>query len=55
MPLGEFLDNVDAPERSLTVRNRTEPEWLRVMLEELFDVQDVSVVEDTNASVRANL
>lgn len=45
MPLDQFLDRMEQPERSIAVLNRTEPEPLQVMIEKLFDEQAVSVLE----------
>ncbi|SDJ39900.1 hypothetical protein SAMN05216226_10322 [Halovenus aranensis] len=48
MPLEQFLDGSDAPERSIAVLNRTEPEPFQTMIENLFADQTVSVSEDVS-------
>lgn len=48
MALDAFLDGVEAPDRTIAVLNRTEPEPLQTMLEDLFDGQEVSVSEGLN-------
>ncbi len=45
MPIDQFLDIVDASERSVAVLNRTEPEPFQIMIEKLFSNQDVGVSE----------
>jgi hypothetical protein len=45
MPLDRFLDAVDGPQRRLVVANRTEPEPLQRMLDDLFAEQGVTVEE----------
>lgn len=46
MPLEQFLNGFEAPERSIAVLNRTEPEPFQIMIEKLFADQNVSVSED---------
>lgn len=46
MPLEQFLDVPDAPERSLVMVNRTEPEPFQRMLEKLFAEQRIEVGEE---------
>lgn len=48
MPLEQFLNDIDSPGRSLAVLNRTEPEPFQIMLENLFDGQDITVSEGDN-------
>lgn len=45
MALDTFLERVESPERSLAVLNRTEPDPIQRLLENLFDNQDVSISE----------
>lgn len=45
MPLDTFLQRGSSQERTLAVLNRTEPEPFQIMLEKLFDDQEVSVSE----------
>ena len=54
MTLERFLDVIDAPERSLVVVNRTEPEPFQVMLEKLFDDQPVPVSEGQSETYDEN-
>jgi len=49
MGLEQFLDLTDAPERSIGVINRTQPEPFQELLEKLFDNQDISVSEETRS------
>ncbi len=45
MGLEQFLDTTDAPERSIAVLNRTEPQPFQVMIEKLFSNQEIAVLE----------
>jgi hypothetical protein len=47
MGLERFLDITDAPERSIGVINRTQPEPFQLLIEKLFTNQDISVTEET--------
>jgi hypothetical protein len=49
MPLDRFLDAVDGPQRRLVVANRTEPEPIQTLLEDLFSEQGVAVQETVEA------
>ena len=54
MTLERFLDVIDAPERSLVVANRTEPEPFQVMLEKLFADQPIPVSETQSETYDEN-
>lgn len=55
MSLRQFLDELDGRERSLFVVNRSAPDPVLAMLDELFERQPVSVEETTLADAESDL
>lgn len=54
MPLEQFLEEGEAPERSIAVLNRTEPAPFQLMIEKLFAEQDISVTEGVSEEFEDN-
>jgi len=52
--LEQFLDVTDAPERSIVIANRTEPEPFQRMVENLFRHQEIEVDENNNEEYPEN-